>query len=160
MGIDFSLSCPGVSIVDLNQKKVLYCDNFPDSKYKSNIYWKRLDILLDYLEDIFDTFKPELIMLENNFMSGRTAHSNMPLIMARGALITRLRRKGAKGRGVTPSQSRKFVKVKPNTKEDAFEWVKNNFPELMLTTFNSDNDKSDAVILGLNAYNPEAKEIF
>ncbi|MGL5716533.1 MAG: crossover junction endodeoxyribonuclease RuvC [Cetobacterium sp.] len=160
MGIDFSIKCPGVSVVNLNENKVLYCDKFNDGSYKSENYWKRLDIVIEYILDIFDTFKPELVMLENVFMAGKTAKSNMPLIMARGALISKLRERGAKGRGVMPSQARAFLKIKPNTKEDAFEWVKNNFPELFLGTFKEDNDKADAVILGLNAYNAKATEIF
>lgn len=160
MSIDLSLKSPGVSVVNLNENKVVYCDDFLDSSYSAEKYWQRLDIVVDYIVDIFDTFKPELVMLENVFMSGKTAKSNMPLIMARGVLVDKLRLRGAKGRGVMPSQARKFAGIKPNTKEQAFQWVKDNFPELGLTTFAKGNDKADSIILGLNAYNPQATEIF
>lgn len=160
MGIDFSLKSPGVSIANLNSHKIIFCDKFADKNYKAENYWQRLDIVIAYILDIFDTFKPELVVLENVFMSPKTAKSNMPLLMARGALINQLRKRGAKGKGVNPTQARAFVKVKPNTKEDAYQWVKDNFPELMLGTFKEDNDRGDSVIISLNAYNSQAIEIF
>ena len=120
MSIDLSLKSPGVSVVNLNENKVVYCDDFLDKSYKSDKYWQRLDVVIDYIIDIFDTFKPELVMLENAFMAGRTAKSNMPLIMARGALVNKLRLRGAKGRGGMPSQASKCLGITPNTKEHAF----------------------------------------
>ena len=46
------------------------------------------------------------------------------------------------------------------TKEQAFEWVKDNFPEIELESFKKDNDRADAIIVGLNFFNPKKKEIF
>lgn len=160
MSIDLSLKSPGVSIINFEQKKVIYNDNFEDKKYKSEVFWDRLEIVCDYIEDIFDTFKPSIVMIENAFMASRTANSNMPLIMARGRVLSMIRRKGATVKGIMPSSARAFLKIKPNTKEAGFEWVKNNFPELNLTDFKKHNDRSDAVIVSLNALNPKCDLIF
>ncbi|MGL5713235.1 MAG: crossover junction endodeoxyribonuclease RuvC [Paraclostridium sp.] len=141
-------------------KELVYCDNLEDKKYKKDNFWERMDVINDHISEIMDTFKPKNVVIENAFMSGRTANSNMPLLMLRGAVLNNLRQTGCTVKGVMPSSARAFLKIKPNTKEDAFEYIKKQYPIGSFETFKKDNDKTDAIIVALNFDNPKCEDIF
>ncbi|MGL5718397.1 MAG: hypothetical protein ACRCX2_35665 [Paraclostridium sp.] len=152
IGIDLSLSCPAVAVVNLSQNKVLYIDKY--KKKGDPSIWIRLSEIRFWLERIIDTFRPEIIIIEGAFMSKFTAKSNESLYKAHGYIGHFLKLKGARViASILPSSSRAFLKIKPNTKEQAFTWVQQNFPELNLSDFKKDNDLSDAIIVALNALN-------
>ncbi|MGL6131671.1 MAG: crossover junction endodeoxyribonuclease RuvC [Fusobacteriaceae bacterium] len=140
--------------------ELLYCDNLLDKKYKKETYWERMDVINDHLKEILNNYKPANVVIENAFMSGRTANSNMPLLMLRGSILCVLRDAGCVVKGVMPSSARAFAKIKPNTKEEAFEFIKKTFPEAKLETFKKDNDKSDAILVALNLNNPKCEVVF
>jgi Holliday junction resolvasome RuvABC endonuclease subunit len=138
---------------------VLYCDNLLDKKYNRLEYWNRTDVITNHIKEIIDCFKPATVMIENAFMSGRTASSNMPLLMLRGIVLNSLKDLGCTVKGVNPSSARAYLKIKPNDKETAFNYIKERFPEVGLESFKKDNDKSDAIIVALNKENEKNENI-
>ena len=153
LGLDLSKSCPGVAIISTETKKLLYVDSFKASGSLS-FYGRNLEIST-WLEKIINIYRPKTVILESAFMSKFGAKSNVTLLRLHGYIGHILYEKGLTLKLVTPSSSRAFLKIKPNDKKTAFEWVKKNFPEADLTTFTKDNDKSDAIILALSIFNKE-----
>ncbi|MGL5768114.1 MAG: hypothetical protein ACRCX8_20975 [Sarcina sp.] len=139
--------------------ELLYCDNLADSKYCKENYWERSEVISTHIENLIHQFKPALVMIENPFMSAKTANSNMALIMLRGMIVKTLRDAGCRVEGVTPSAARSYVNVKPNTKEQGFLNMQAMYPNAGLETFKKDNDKSDAIITAKNKGNPKNEVI-
>ncbi|MGL5316079.1 MAG: crossover junction endodeoxyribonuclease RuvC [Paraclostridium sp.] len=138
---------------------LIYCDNLLDTKYKKPVYWDRASVISFHVKELVDTFKPANVVIENAFMAGKTASSNMPLLMLRGIVLDVLRDSGCIVQGCTPSSARAFLGIKPNNKETAFEFIKNKYKKANLTLFKTDNDKSDAIICAANKDNPKNEQI-
>ncbi|MGL6099768.1 MAG: crossover junction endodeoxyribonuclease RuvC [Fusobacteriaceae bacterium] len=160
LGIDLSASCPGFAVWNDETKELIYCDNLLDKTYKKNSFWERMDVINDHVKELISEFQTGKVVIENAFMSGKTANSNMPLLMLRGSLLSVIKDLGCSVRGVMPSSARAFMKIKPNTKEEAFDFIKGKFPEANLETFKKDNDKSDAILVAMNFDNPKCEEVF
>jgi Holliday junction resolvasome RuvABC endonuclease subunit len=156
-GIDLSLSSPGITIANIAQDKIVYRDVFPKKGDKQ--LWERLMEIELWLKSILNTFRPEIIMVEDVFMSKFTAKSNMPLLKAHGYIIPMLQKTGASVRMILPSSARAYLKIKPNNKETAFNWISERFPELHLTNFKKENDIADSVVIVLNATNEKATKL-
>lgn len=159
MGIDLSLNGPGVAVYNVIGDKILYVDNYPNKNLKQCKYFRYLEIKL-WLEHIIKLFNPEMIIVEEAYMSSLTAKSNTPLLNLHGYVGHFLMSLGIDIYKVTPSASRKYLEITPNTKESAFEWVCKNYPNIGLSNFKKENDKADAIILSKNSKNPTLKKIF
>lgn len=136
--------------MDFNTSKVIYLDKFPGKE--KNPYLRFFEIKT-WIVDLIKTFRPEILILESAFMSKFGANSNITLLRLHGYIGMAIMETGVNIKLIPPSSSRAFLKIKPNNKETAFEFIKEKFPEAMLETFKADNDKSDAIILALNAKN-------
>lgn len=158
LGIDLSKAKPGISIINLNSKKVVYIDDYASST--KDDYTRYLEIKY-WLEIIIDTFRPEAVMIEKEFIKSTKFGSKgtIPLLKLHGFVYYVIKCYHLPIYEILPSSARAFLKIKPNTKEQAFEYVKTNFEELKLTTFKKDNDKADSIIIGLNFLNENKKEI-
>ena len=152
-GLDFSKSCPGICILSKEAKKIIYKDKFKE-KENTDFYFRMIEIK-KWLGEILRTFKPSEIMLEAPFISPKTARSNTILLRTHGYIGHYIMSLGIKINMIAPSSARAFLKIKPNKKEKAFEYVKEHFPELQLTDFKKDNDIADSVIVALSHYNPK-----
>lgn len=158
LGIDLSKSKPGIAIVNLKQKKVIITDDYPNKE--KDTYMRFLEIKY-WLESIIKTFKPGVIMIEKEFIKSTRFGSNatIPLLKLHGFIYYVVKSFGIPMYEILPSSSRAFLKIKPNTKEQAFEYIKKNFEELKLTDFKQDNDKADAIIIALNYLNDKKVEL-
>ncbi|MGL5717863.1 MAG: hypothetical protein ACRCX2_32980 [Paraclostridium sp.] len=158
-GIDLSLNCPGIAILNTLGDKVIYMDKYPNKNKKQCKYFRYLEIKL-WLDHIIKMFNPGLIIVEEAFMSSLTAKSNVPLLNIHGYIGHYLCSLGIDVYKTTPSASRKHLEITPNTKEGAYEWVIKKYPNLKLESFKKDNDLTDAIVLGNNYDNKELKKIF
>ncbi|EHO19764.1 hypothetical protein HMPREF9466_01695 [Fusobacterium necrophorum subsp. funduliforme 1_1_36S] len=150
IGIDLSKSCPGIAIMDTQMKKLIYLDNYPNTKTTHKTDHERNIEIVTWLDRICNTFHPKTAIIESAHISSFTIKSAIPLLKLHGLIDECLLAKGMEIFEISPSSSRAFLKIKPNKKEAAFEWVKKKFPEAELNSFKKDNDKSDAIILVLN----------
>lgn len=158
LGLDLSKNNPGLSIINKDTNQVLYSDNFKGDS-KEELYFRMLEIKY-WLSDIIFNFRPAFVLIEAPFISFKSTNGNDTLLQLNGYLRHFIKSFGIKIFSILPSQARAFLNIKPNTKEQAFEWVKDNFPEIELESFKKDNDRADAIIVGLNFFNPKKKEIF
>ena len=156
MGLDLSKSCPGLCIINIDEKKVIFKDKFKEKDNK-DFYIRMLEIK-EWLQELVEIFKVKNIMLESPFMSPKTAKSNTVLLRTHGYIGHSLMSIGCDVYMITPSSARAFLKIKPNKKEAAFEYIKKNFVELQLNDFKIDNDIADAIIIALS-YFSEKKQI-
>lgn len=150
MGLDLSKNCPGLCIINISEKRVIFKDKFKEGKNK-DFYFRMIEIK-EWLIELIKIFKVKNIMLEAPFMSPKTAKSNTILLRVHGYIAHSLMQLGCDIYMITPSSARAFLKIKPNKKETAFEYVKNNFQELQLNDFKKDNDIADAVIISLSYF--------
>lgn len=158
LGIDLSKNKPGIAILSLESKKIIYIDDY-ESKEK-NTYFRYLEIKY-WLENIIKTFNPEAVMIEKEFITPTVfgSRASIPLLKLHGYLYMIIKEYGIPMYEILPKSARAFLKIKPNTKEKAFEYIKNNFKELNLTDFKKENDKADAIITVLNYLNNKKKEL-
>lgn len=159
MGIDLSLNCPGVAVLNFESDKLLYTDKYKNKKPKQCKFFRYLEIKL-WLDHIIKLFNPEVIIVEEAFMNALTANSNVPLLNLHGYIGHYLYSSGFDIFKTTPSSSRKHLGIEPNTKEGGYEWVVKNYPNLILESFKKSNDITDSVILAKNYDNPKLKKIF
>lgn len=138
-------------------KKVLYLDSFKIKGNPTNSE-RNLEILYWILDIIF-TYRPYMAIIESPFISQFTINSAGPLLKLHGIIDHFLLENGLKIYEITPPSSRAFLGIKPNTKEEAFKFIKKEFEDLQLGTFKKDNDKSDALILALNYNNEKLKKV-
>lgn len=149
---------PGIAVISLETKKVLYVDTYPSNE--KNMYYRFLEIKY-WLEDIITTFRPEVIMIEKEFIKTNRFGSNatIPLLKLHGYVLFLIKSFGLPMYEILPTSARAFLKIKPNTKEEAFNYIKKNFDELQLKEFKNDNDIADAIITALNYLNEKKKEV-
>lgn len=157
MGIDLSKMCPGVCVLNKTNDSIVFVDSFKMNSGTSNKD-RNLEILY-WILSIVDKYRPSSAIIESPFISTFTIKSAGPLMKLHGILDHFLFENGLEIYEITPSSSRSFLGIKPNTKEKAFSFIKEKFPELELKTFSKDNDKSDSVILALNYTNKKLKQI-
>jgi Holliday junction resolvasome RuvABC endonuclease subunit len=156
MGLDLSKNCPGISIVDINTSKVIFIDKYKQ-KGDKDFFFRMIEIR-EWLYEIIKTFKVKNIMLEAPFISAKTAKSNNTLLKMHGMLGHYMMSLGTNIYTISPTSARAFLKIKPNKKEIAFEYVKENFPELRLKDFKNDNDIADSIIIALSFFS-EKKQL-
>lgn len=159
IGIDLSLNGPGIAVLNEFADKVLYVDDFPNKNKKQCKFFRYLEIKI-WLDHIIKMFNPEMIIVEEAFMSSLTVKSNIPLLNLHGYIGHYLISLGIEIFKTSPSSSRKYLEIYPNTKEGAFEWVCKNYPDLGFSNFKKENDKADAVVLAKNSKNKNLKKIF
>ena len=152
MGLDLSKKKPAVCILRKDTKKLVFRDHFQSS---TSSFFRRTKEILIWLTEIFSLFKPKHVVLEAAFLAGRTAKSNIPLVRLHGVIGFHLFALGAIIKTIPPTSARAFLKVKPNTKEAAFNLIKKLYPDAKLENFEEDNDLSDAIVLALNIDNTE-----
>ncbi len=157
ISIDLSKTCPGISIYNLEENNFLFLDSFKGNNKLTN-HERNLEILYWILE-IISKYRPYKAIIESPFISTFTIKSVGPLMKLHGIVDHFLFENGLEIYEISPTSSRSYLKIKPNTKEEAFKFVKSNYPILELETFKKDNDKSDAVVLALNFNNPKLKKI-
>lgn len=150
LGLDLSKSCPGISVLDLNCNKVLFIDSYPSNEKNNLLRYKEIQF---WLENIIDTFMPEAIMIEKEMITRMASSSNIILLKLHGFVDYVIQKRGIDLYEILPTSSRAFLKIKPNKKEQAFKWVQENFKELGLTDFKTENDIADSIIIALNYYN-------
>lgn len=156
-GLDFSKSCPGIAIIDIMANRVLYKDKF---KEKNNLdFYFRMVEIKEWINHILSIFQPKAIMIESPFMNPRTANSNAILLRTHGYIGHFIMSMGIEIYMIAPTSARAFLKIKPNTKEEAFKYVQENFPELKLLDFKNDNDIADAVIVALSFFNDKRRPL-
>lgn len=158
LGIDLSKAKPGIAILSLELKKVVYIDDFAD---KSKDTFSRYLEIKFWLQRIINLFKPEAVMIEKEFIKPTKfgSKATIPLLKLHGYIYGIIKEYNLPIYEILPSSSRAFLKIKPNTKEGAFEFIKKNFPELKLTDFKKENDKGDAIIIALNYLNKNKTEL-
>lgn len=155
MGLDLSKNKPGVTVYDTTNKQIIFCDSI---KIPTSVEFETTDyfeFVQHILLDIFNEFQMHKIIIEEIFISPLTVKSNIPLIKLNSYVGMFFREKGLQIYKVLPSTSRAHLKIKPNKKEQAFEWIKERYPEIKLENFKKDNDKSDSLILALNHDNKD-----
>lgn len=158
LGIDLSKAKPGIAIISLELKKVVFTDDFVDktkdtfSRYLEIKYW---------LQRIINLFKPEAVMIEKEFIKSTRfgSKATIPLLKLHGYVYAIIKEYNLPMYEILPSSSRAFLKIKPNTKEGAFTYLQKNFPELQFTDFKKQNDKGDAIIIALNYLNSKKTEL-
>lgn len=143
---------PGIAVLSLELKKIVYIDDFTD---KSEDTFSRYLEIKFWLENLIKLFKPEAVMIEKEFIKPTKfgSKATIPLLKLHGYVYGIIQEYNLPMYEILPSSSRAFLKIKPNTKEGAFEFIKKNFPELKLTDFKKENDKGDAIIIALNYLN-------
>lgn len=158
MGLDLSKNKPGITIYNITTSKIVFCDAI---KIPSSVHFEKKEemeflslLLLEFLHE----YKPHKVILEEVFMSGRTAKSNIPLIRLNGFIAPILINYGVQLMKVLPAASRAYLKIKPNKKEQGFKHIQEKYPELNLTNFEKENDKSDSMILALNHDNEQLEK--
>ena len=159
VGIDLSINCPGIAVINSNEDKVLYVDNYPNKNKKQCRYFRYIEIRL-WLDNVIKMFRPELVIVEEAFMSSLTIRSNIPLLNIHGYVGYYLQSLGIDTYKVTPSNARSFLEIKPNSKEECYNWVCKKYPNLDFISFKKDNDKTDSIILARNYNNPKLRKIF
>lgn len=150
MGLDLSKNCPGISIVDIESKKIIFKDKYKQ-KGDKDFYFRMIEIR-EWLSELIKIFKVKNIMLESPFISAKTAKSNNTLLRMHGMLGHYMMSMGVNIYMIAPTSARAFLKIKPNNKEAAFEYIKKNFPELQLNDFKKDNDIADSIIIALSFF--------
>ena len=146
-----------MAIINIDQKKLIYKDKFKSSE--KDFFFRKREIKL-WLEDIINTFLPAECIIEDAFINPKTIKSNITLLRLHGAIGSYIKSRGVNVRMIAISSSRAFLNIKPNKKEVAFEWVKQNFQEAQFDKFKDDNDMADAIIVALNVYNKEKLKEF
>lgn len=158
LGIDLSKKKPGIAILSLELKKIVYTDDFED---KSKDTFSRYLEIKYWLENLIELFNPEAVMIEKEFIKSTRfgSKATIPLLKLHGYVYSIIKEYNLPMYEILPSSSRAFLKIKPNTKEGAFEYLQKKFPELQLTDFKKENDKADAVIIALNYLNNKKTEL-
>lgn len=158
LGIDLSKAKPGIAIISLELKKVVFTDDFVDKT--KNTFSRYLEIKY-WLQRIINLFKPEAVMIEKEFIKSTRfgSKATIPLLKLHGYVYGIIKEYNLPMYEILPSSSRAFLNIKPNTKEGAFAYLQKNFPELQFTDFKKQNDKGDAVIIALNYLNSKKTEL-
>ena len=158
LGIDLSKAKPGIAVLSLELKKVVFTDDFVD---KSEDTFSRYLEIKYWLQRIIELFKPEAVMIEKEFIKPTKfgSKATIPLLKLHGYVYGIIKEYNLPMYEILPSSSRAFLKIKPNTKEGAFAYLQKNFPELQFTDFKKQNDKGDAVIIALNYLNSKKTEL-
>lgn len=157
LGIDLSKRCPGIAVLDTESSKLIYNDQYPENENED--FYSRMLELKYWIEDLINIFKPSIIMLEAPFISFGATRGNDIILKMHGFITHFCRSMGVEMFSILPSSARKFLNIKPNTKENAFEWIKQKFPELGFNDFEKQNDKADSIIVALNVFNPCKKRL-
>lgn len=144
-----------MSVIDIENNKVIFYDKYKETKIK-DFYFRMLEIK-EWIFEIYQTFKPKFVIIEAPFMNPKTINSNSVLLRMHGYIGHFIMSLGAKVYMISPRAARSFLKIKPNKKEYAFEYVKTNFPELMLNDFKADNDIADSIIVALSYFSENKK---
>lgn len=139
--------------MNIEEKKLVYLDNYPNTKTTNKTDHERNVEIVTWLDRICNTFHPKTAVIESAHISNFTIKSAVPLLKLHGLIDELFLSKNMEVFEISPSSSRAFLKIKPNKKEPAFAWVQERFPEANLVNFKKDNDKSDAIILVLNYFN-------
>lgn len=149
---------PGIAIISLELKKVVFTDDFID---KTKDTFSRYLEIKHWLQRIINLFKPEAVMIEKEFIKSTRfgSKATIPLLKLHGYVYGIIKEYNLPMYEILPSSSRAFLKIKPNTKEAAFTYLQKNFPELQFTDFKKQNDKGDAVIIALNYLNSKKTEL-
>lgn len=149
---------PGIAILSLELRKIVYTDDFED---KSKDTFSRYLELKFWFQNLIELFKPEAVMIEKEFIKPTKfgSKATIPLLKLHGYIYSIIKEYNIPMYEILPSSSRAFLKIKPNTKEGAFEYLQKNFPELQLTDFKKQNDKADAVVIALNYLNNKKTEL-
>lgn len=157
IGIDLSKTCPGVCIYDTDIKNIEFLDSFKKSGSPSE-FERDLEILY-WLLDIVTIYKPKKAIIESPFVNKFSIMSAEPLYKLHGIVNYFLFKNGLEIYNISPSSSRAYLKIKPNNKESAFKYIKEQYPNIGLEDYKKDNDKSDALLLALNYNNSKLKQI-
>jgi len=149
LGLDVSSSSTGYCIINNGRllKSTLGTIN-PDSK-KS--YGERLQYFADELVKLLKKHKPDKVVMEDIF-KGPNAKTFKILAMFRGAcFLTVFNETGKDPICIMPTEARKLVGAPGVTKEDGFNFVikKYAFSDY---EFNTHNDITDAIVLGLSGH--------
>lgn len=158
LGIDLSKAKPGIAVLSLELKKIVYIDDFESKEDKT--YYRFLEIKY-WLKNMIDTFNPEAVMIEKEFITPTKfgSKASIPLLKLHGYVYMIIKEYGLPMYEILPRSARAFLKIKPNTKEEAFNYIKKNFKELNFSDFKKENDKADAIITVLNYLNENKKEL-
>lgn len=158
LGIDLSKAKPGIAILSLELKRIIHIDAFEDKT--KDTFTRYLEIKY-WLQNLIKTFNPEAVMIEKEFIKPTKfgSKATIPLLKLHGYVYSIIKSYDLSIYEILPSSSRAFLKIKPNTKEGAFEFIKKQFPELHLIDFKKDNDKCDAIIIALNYLNEKKTEL-
>jgi len=156
LGLDVSSSSTGYCIINNGRllKSTLGTIN-PNSK---SSYGERLKYFSDELLALLKTHKPDKVVMEDIF-KGPNAKTFKILAMFRGVcFLTVFNEIGKDPICVMPTEARKLVGVAGITKEDSFDFVirKYAFSDY---EFNTHNDITDAIVLGLAGYEMEKQGI-
>lgn len=156
LGIDLSKRCPGIAVLETDSNKLIYNDQYPENE-NEDFYLRMLELKY-WIEDLINIFKPSIIMLEAPFISFGAARGNDLILKMHGYIMHFCKSMGVEIYSILPASARKFLNIKPNTKENAFEWIKQKFPELGFNDFAKQNDRADSIIVALNVFNKDKKQ--
>ena len=156
LGLDVSSSSTGYCIINNGRlvKSTLGTIN-PNSK---DPYGKRLQFFAEELIGLLKKYKPDKGVMEDIF-KGPNDKTFKILAMFRGVCFLKVFEEiGNDPICVMPTEARKLVGVNGIAKEDGFEFVKNKYA-FSDYKFDTHNDITDAIVLGLAGYQMEKQGI-
>lgn len=87
LGIDPALTCLGWGLIKLNSPKINYvASGFVKTK-PTELMHKRLSYIVDVIQNIIETYNPDLIAMEETFIN-KNATSSLKLGYVRGAVMS------------------------------------------------------------------------
>jgi Holliday junction resolvasome RuvABC endonuclease subunit len=146
LGLDVSSSSTGYCIINNGRllKSTLGTIN-PNSK---SSYGERLQYFSEQLIYLIQEYNPDKVVVEDIFR-GPNAKTFKTLAMFRGVcFLTVFNETGKNPISIMPTEARKLVGTQGVTKEDGFNFVMNKYA-FSEYTFDTHNDITDAIILGL-----------
>lgn len=152
LGLDVSSASTGYCIINNGRllKSSLGTIN-PNSK---GSYGERLQYFAEELVCLLKKYRPDTVVMEDIFR-GPNIKTFKTLAMFRGVcFLTVFNEIGKNPISVMPTAARKLVNVNGITKQDGFDFIiqKYDFPEY---EFDTHNDITDAIVLGLACYTME-----
>lgn len=145
LGVDPSLSCTGVALID--DGKVTHLELIRTND-KSPIE-ERLEKIYSSFRLIVEKLKPELVVFEDQY-GGRNMQSTIKLVQARAVMALAATQCGCKIGRITPTAVKKAVAFYGNaSKEDIIRNISMRYPEfaLLSSKFKKRDDLADAVAI-------------
>lgn len=156
LGLDVSSASTGFCI--FNKGRLLKSSLGTINPNSKDCYGARLKFFKDELVKLIRKYKPDKVVMEDIF-KGRNIKTFKTLAMFRGVcFITVFEEMGCDPICVMPTEARKLVGVKGTAKEDGFGFAVKKY-KLNDFDFDTHNDITDAIVLGLSGHEMEKRGI-